>query len=173
MKKRLIAFATVCALSVGLVACSDASPTPTDSTQVQNSEAKKEEDKKKTAEVGEAFTTGDYTVTLDSVSKGVDYEGKIVVVLNYSFINNSDKTISFAAAIVPQVFQDGASLSVAPTPMELNLTSYMTDLRPGASISDINIAFYPTSENELEIETMATSEMISGAPTLTKTAMPQ
>lgn len=101
-------------------------------------------------------TLGDFDVEIKSASLSEDYEGNPVIIVTYSWTNNSDDTTSPMISIMTSAFQDGVGLETAiiSDDESFDSNSYMTDVRPGTTI-DVQEAFVlsnTTSEVEIEIE---------------------
>ncbi len=123
MKKNLligiIVFSLV--LCFGLIGCGSGDTATTD---VVDKPAKVVEKEETPAEAK-------YAVTIDSARTATDYDGNPVIVVTFSWVNNSDKTISFAVACMEQAFQDGVQLEYAYIP-DINNDGEWADVRPGA-----------------------------------------
>ena len=102
-----------------------------------------------------------------------DSDGKPSVVLNYKFTNNSEKTTNALVATYFKVFQDGEQLETAIILDGIDSSNSSKDLRPGKSIDNCEIGYVMNSDKDLEIEVMATEDMIAGKPVLIKTAAPK
>lgn len=104
---------------------------------------------------------GDYNVTVKNSKIESDYEGKSVLLVTYSFTNNSDKSASMAYSISDKAFQNGVELS--PVYMtygidDYNLEDHDKELKPGVAL-DIKRGYYLNdSETVVNIEL---SELIS------------
>ncbi len=90
---------------------------------------------------------GDYHVEIKNAFLAKDYEGKPVIVITYSWTNNSDDTTSAMAAVSGKAFQDGVQMDIA---MLFNVDGYesgssMKEVRPGTTI-DVQSAYVMTSE---------------------------
>ena len=82
-----------------------------------------------------------YGITIDQKKLTDDGNGNPLLVLDYTFTNNSDETTRFSMAIGVKVFQDGVSLNNAYLPYrhplkdtKLSVAVY-TDIMPGKSIA--------------------------------------
>lgn len=79
---------------------------------------------------------GDYTIAIKEhyLSKGYYDEPLLVIV--YSFTNNSDKTISFSDAIEDKIFQNGVELNLyiaTNIPNQVDIRDSNKEIQPGAS----------------------------------------
>lgn len=178
MKKILVSI-MVLTLSFSLIACGGTEGSSSSEAQGQTAQAEtiekesKEENNDMQIKVGDELITGDFAVRINSLRKVEDMDGNPSVVVNYSFTNNSEDTISPMVAIYMKIFQDGTQLENAIIFEGISLDNSMKELRPGTSIDDCETGFVMISENELEIEVIATSEMFSGKPVLVITDAPQ
>lgn len=98
----------------------------------------------------------DYAVTIDGSTASTDYEGNPVIIVDFTFTNNSDEDTSFAAACYPQAFQNGVQLENAIVTEDLG-NGYMAELKPGASTS-ARIAYSLTDQSDVTVEV---SELVS------------
>lgn len=100
--------------------------------------------------VGDIATIGDFTVQVESVSRSQDYAGKQVLVVNYKFTNNSDKSRSFGMSISPKVFQNGIEAAASYDPKFSE--NFITDIRPGVTL-DVKCAYVLVDTSSLiEVE---------------------
>ena len=87
-------------------------------------------------------TLGDYTVEIKSTSMTQDYDGNPVVVVTYSWTNNSSETTTPMGSVTTKVFQDGVGLEgiyiVGSEDYDPDTTT--TEVRPGTTI-DVQEAF--------------------------------
>lgn len=101
-----------------------------------------------------AADLGDYHVEIKGATLTTDYEGNLVIVITYSWTNNSDDTTSALTSVNCSAFQDGVGLESA---FVLSDDVYdsglgMTEVRPGTTI-DVQSAFVLTSETSIvEVE---------------------
>lgn len=104
---------------------------------------------------------GKYNIVVKDSKIVSDYEGKSVLLVTYSFTNNSDKSASMAYTIEDKAFQNGVELS--PVYMtygidDYNLEDHDKELKPGVTL-DIKRGYYLNdSETVVNIEL---SELIS------------
>lgn len=87
-------------------------------------------------------TLGDYVVEIKSTSMTQDYEGNPVVIVTYSWTNNSSETTTPMSSVTTKVFQDGIGLDgiyiVGSEDYDPDTTT--TEVRPGTTI-DVQEAF--------------------------------
>lgn len=98
---------------------------------------------------------GDYTVEIQSATITQDYAGDPVIVIAYSWTNNSSETTSPFFSVSTSVFQDGVGLESALITDDSVYDSRMhtADVRPGTTI-EVQEAFSlynTTSPIEVEI----------------------
>ena len=91
-----------------------------------------------------------YPTTIDGVRIGADYEGKEIVVVSFTWTNNSDETTSFALSVHPKVFQNGIECDTAIA-MDINNDKYMSDVRPGGSVQ-VEMAYEIEDHSDVEVE---------------------
>jgi xanthosine utilization system XapX-like protein len=114
-----------------------------------------------------------YAVTIDGSHKTQDYEGKPVVVVNYTFTNNSDKDVSFMLAVSAKAFQNGVELehAIITGDADYDGEGAMKDLKPGASLTvQEGYVLNDTSDVTVEVgelfnfkDTLIASQVISVA----------
>ena len=193
--KKVLVLLLVLVLAFSVVACggetsTDESKTgeevtdePTENAEESNEveayiEDKSDTESEETSEIetettlGTEFKTGPYTVKVNSVRRGKDYEGNDVVIINYNWTNNSEDTTSWMGSMMTQVFQDGVELEHAIMMEGINTDLSLKEVRPGTTLEGIEEAFVTTSENPLEIEVVALEELFTGEPVLIITEYP-
>ena len=142
MKKYLltsiVAFSLVFCL--GLVGCGSSDATESDVADKPAKSAEKEE----------AAAEAKYAVTIDSARTTTDYEGNPAIVVTFSWVNNSDETISYAIACMEKAFQDGVQLEHAYM-SGMDNDGEWADVRPGAGTT-FEKAYKTTSTSEVEVE---------------------
>jgi len=92
----------------------------------------------------------EYEVTVDGVRTGTDYSGNPVVIVTYSWVNNSQKTESFATVAHATVFQNGVECELG-VGSGSDSSGYMADVKPGAGTS-FELAYKTTDESDITIE---------------------
>lgn len=92
----------------------------------------------------------EYDVTIDGCTKDVDYEGNPVVVIDFTFTNNSEETTSMSEAVYPQVFQDGVECEMGISDT-VDTSAYMSDVKPGASIP-VKLVYNISSDSDVEVD---------------------
>ena len=93
-----------------------------------------------------------YVVTIDSSTLGTDYEGKPVIIVSYTFTNNSDKATSFLVAVSPKAFQNGVELaSGIVADGSVDSAALMSELKPGASIA-VQSAYVLADQSDVTVE---------------------
>lgn len=160
--KKIIPFALSLALLVSLFGCGGSSEqqkskeTATPSQNVETPSEKPSEQIPEETEmpaVNGAGDLGDYHVEIKGAALGEDYEGNPIIVITYSWTNNSDETKSPMWTISEKAFQDGVELDTA---IVMNSDVYdsgasMKEVRPGTTI-EAQCAFVMTSESIVEFE---------------------
>ena len=104
---------------------------------------------------------GEYNLNIKSCRLAKDYEGKDIVIVNYTFTNNSDNNASFTFAISDKVFQNGVGLNKCYTAAEsakYSSDNQSKDIKKGATL-DVEVA-YTLNDSETPIE-VECSELIS------------
>lgn len=144
-----------------------------DNTNTTTSEDKKDTQESNEAKIGDEIKISNYSVKINSLRMVKDSDGKPSVVLNYKFTNNSEKTTNALVATYFKVFQDGEQLETAIILDGKDSSNSSKDLRPGKSIDNCEIGYVMNSDKDLEIEVMATEDMIAGKPVLIKTTAPK
>lgn len=161
--KRILSIVLFISLLFCLVACGGSSE-PKDSgrsdvtSQTQNNSSAKEdkpsadnEDAK--SEKSSSGDLGDYYVEIKGAACGEDYEGKPIIVITYSWTNNSDETKSPMWTISEKAFQDGVQLD-RPIIVDSDIYESGTsskEVRPGTTV-EVQCAFIMTSESVVEFE---------------------
>lgn len=182
MKKKILALVLALAMCIALAACGgsseSAAPAPAPaSSQSSTSAAASAATESTEAEVPEAEAeqaaapaegegdVGDFHVVINGAKKDVDYEGNPVIIVTYTWTNNSEETTSPMASMITQAFQDGVEMEYGILDHEYN--DGMTNVRPGTSI-ETDAVFSMTSESVVEFEISAMSDMLqSSAPKVT------
>lgn len=99
----------------------------------------------------------EYDVKIDNVVVTDDGEGTNLVVIDYTFTNNSDEGIAFYSAIRQKLFQDGVELQETHLPYghpmkdEIDYSASSTEIKSGASIK-VRSVYELTSDSEVEIQ---------------------
>lgn len=99
-------------------------------------------------------TIGDYAIEIKEATVTKDYNDKPALVVTFSFTNNSDKEISFLSAVSDKAYQDGVQLqtTIPAIGSDVNTSSQMTDLKPGAGTEVTAIYCLSNTASEVEIE---------------------
>ncbi|MBQ4560765.1 MAG: DUF5067 domain-containing protein [Clostridia bacterium] len=102
----------------------------------------------------EGTLDGKYDVKITGVEKTTNKSGKDVIVVHYSFTNNSDKAVRFNSAVRAKAFQDGYQLKDT-TPQDLQDVAYKnktTDCEVGQTLNvDCYYELISTSPCEVEV----------------------
>lgn len=104
---------------------------------------------------------GEYQVDIKSCRLAKDFEGKDIVIVNYSFKNNSDTATSFTLAINDKVYQNGIGLNkcyTAADSAKYSSDNQSKNIKKGTAL-DIEVA-YTLNDTSTPIE-VECSELIS------------
>jgi hypothetical protein len=113
---------------------------------------------------------GSYHIVINGAKKDKDYEGNPVIVISYTWTNNSDETTSPMGCLMTQAFQDGVSMDMGVLDYEYN--DGTKEVRPGTSI-DVDAVYNLTSDSTVEFEVSALEEMfLEPTPVVTKNFEP-
>lgn len=98
-----------------------------------------------------------YAVAIEGATVGADYEGNPVVIVTYSWTNNSDEATSAMAALYAKCFQNGVELETAIVTEDIGADNYMAEVKPGAGTT-YGIAYALDDQSDVTVEV---SEFIS------------
>lgn len=108
-------------------------------------------------EVSDTGSLGDYEVAIKDYQILKDYEGNDAIAITYDFTNNSDEAISFDAACMHKVFQDGVELEY--TSVYLDEESYkmadetsFTEIKSGKTLEVTTTDKLNDTTNSVEVE---------------------
>ncbi len=110
----------------------------------------------KMGDVERKTSESEFDVTVDNVTVTDDGEGKNLVVIDYTFTNNSSEATSFSWAVDEKLFQDDVELKSGSLPWkhpmadEVDYMNSSTDVKSGASIQ-IRKVYELTSTSNVEI----------------------
>ena len=155
---RQMLVAAVLAGTLALVGCGGSSDSGSKSDAAEKEEAPQEQPAEQEAapepepEPAPETKTVDtaYPTTIDGVRLGTDYEGKEIVVVTFTWTNNSEETTSFASSVYPKVFQNGIECNSAIS-MDINNDKYLSDVRPGGSVQ-VEMAYEIEDHSDVEVE---------------------
>jgi len=92
------------------------------------------------SEVERKVAESSYELTVDDVLKSDDGEGNDIIILDMTFVNNSDEAVSFGYAVELEIFQNGTALKGGYLPYnhpsydeEIEGNSYL-DIKSGVSV---------------------------------------
>ncbi|MBQ9020756.1 MAG: DUF5067 domain-containing protein [Eggerthellaceae bacterium] len=91
-----------------------------------------------------------YTVNIEGVRLGQDYEGNEVAIVTYSWENNSDEADSFWLVFHPKVFQNNVETEVGIS-SETDNDGYMAEVKPGGGTS-FEIAYEIKDHSDITVE---------------------
>lgn len=106
---------------------------------------------KETPAGNSAGTLDDFYVEIGDCSFGEDYEGNKVIVIDYTFTNNSDETTSASVELSFKAFQDGVELEMAFSD-DVDYGIGQKDIRPGVTLENCQEGFVLTSDSTVEVE---------------------
>lgn len=94
-----------------------------------------------------------YAVKILGVEKSTDKKDNPILVVHYSFTNNSDEDKSFTAAVGAKVFQDGIQLKTA-TPADTSSPAYKArmDKCPAGQTLEVDMCYKLLSDSPCEVE---------------------
>lgn len=78
-------------------------------------------------------TDSRYNVTIDSARTATEY-GKKIIIVTYTFTNNSDKETSFTVAIGDKAYQNGVQLSRAVS-SSADTQKALSNIQPGVTVT--------------------------------------
>jgi hypothetical protein len=94
----------------------------------------------------------EYSVTIDSASSSTDYSGKPIIIISYTFTNNSEKDTNFMVAVSDKAFQNGVGLERAlVTNGSVDSQSTLKDIKPGAT-TQVQQAYVLADTSEVTVE---------------------
>lgn len=104
--------------------------------------------------------TGKYTVTIDGSHQATDYDGKPVLVVDFTFTNNDTKPAMFLIAIRAKAFQNGVELD---TGIPKDDKAYQVgvgskEIKPGATVK-VQGAYVLADSSEVTIEVQETLDL--------------
>ena len=169
MKKRTLALLLGLLLALSLTACgSEPAPAPPsdDDTQQEEVNDPEETQEPEDAVQEDTFDLGDYVVTIDGFSLTKDYNGAPVLILNYTWKNNSEETCSAAFTLGEKAFQDGVELETA---ILINDPNYdgglaLREIRPDASLAVQEAFILDSTTSPVEIEISELFNWSNNAP---------
>ena len=109
------------------------------------------------ADVEAKVSESEFDVTIDNVTVTDDGDGNNIVVIDYTFTNDSDEATSFSMAVEEELFQDGVQLQSGYLPYnhpmydEIDSSNSYTDIKAGASIQ-VREVYELKSDSNVEIK---------------------
>lgn len=135
-------------MSLAGIALGCSSDTPAKKTDTKK-EAKTEEVKKDQAT--DSGDLGDFHVAIQDFSRGQDFEGSEVGIVQYEFTNNSEDNQMFSIAISTKLFQNGVALE-SGVMTEDGFADGLTEIQPGATITVKSAYKLADIENPITVE---------------------
>lgn len=147
MFKRIIAVMTVGVLAGSLVlfGCSSGGDKGDAGSQGQDAASEPQQ-----AAQEEKANDSKYGVTIDDGVVGEDYQGRPMLVVTYTFTNNSDKAQSFMVAVSDKAFQNGVELERAIS-TDIDTQSSIKEIKPGATVT-VQQAYLLDDQSEVLVE---------------------
>ncbi len=161
MKKKILMLISATFMALSLTACGEqTTPNTNNNTnnnvtkEIQSDSSTQETPTPDTPKITSEGDLGDYHVSIGDCTFTKDIDENKVIVINYSFTNNSDDTVAPLWALSTKAFQDGVQLEIA---FVLNADSYnaeiaQKELKPGASLEGCQVAYVLTSDSPVEFE---------------------
>lgn len=109
------------------------------------------------ADVETKVSESEFDVSVDNVTVTDDGDGNNILVIDYTFTNDSDEATSFGSAVEEELFQDGVALQSGHIPYdhpmygEIDSSNSYTDIKSGASIQ-VRQVYNLTSDSNVEIK---------------------
>lgn len=97
-----------------------------------------------------AAASSDYVVEIGGSTLGEDYEGNPVLIVDFTWTNNSDKAATFLVSIDAAAFQDGVELETA-IGSGIDSMDTMKEIKPGATQS-VQCAYVLDGQSDVTIE---------------------
>lgn len=95
-------------------------------------------------------TQSDFAVAINGSQPGTDYSGAAVLVVDYTFTNNSDKAVSFMFAVQAKAFQDGVELERA-IGADIASEDQLKEIKPGAAI-ELQVGYVLSGSSDVTVE---------------------
>lgn len=90
-------------------------------------------------------TLGDSYIEIKGAELGTNYSDEPIIIITYTWTNNSDETTSAMVMTSEKAFQDGIEMDSSISARDVDFSNNMKDVRPGSSI-DIKKAYVLASE---------------------------
>ncbi len=110
---------------------------------------------------GASSALGDYNVVIESSRLAEDYAGNPVIIVKYTFTNNSDEPTAFSWALDACAYQDGIGLTesyVLSDSAQYNSDDQIKEIKKGATLA-VEVA-YELNDTATDVE-IEVSELIS------------
>ena len=146
VRSRALGICAVAGLSLALVGCGSSASTAATGTAASSEAAQSAQ-----AAASTEATAADYVVTIDGSRMAQDYKGKSVLVVSYSFTNNSDSAQSFASAVIAKAFQNGVQIQDSFGVDGVDTNGYMAEVKPGGT-SKVELAYQLTDQSDVTVE---------------------
>lgn len=143
-------------LAVSLVGCGSGTTTNQGTEHVQETSVEEvtpteSDTPQEEAIVEDGVIGGKYKVEFGSAEKATSqYEEGNLLMVTYTFTNNSEETVAADTALILKAFQDGIEVEQA-FDVELTGENASKSIRPGASL-ECKALFKLTSSSDLEVE---------------------
>ncbi len=95
---------------------------------------------------------GKYAISINSYSVEENYDGSEVLIIDYSWTNNSDKETSFMLALTDRVYQNGIQCSTISVYVDdVSAGDQMLKIKPGVT-NDIKIGYKLQDKTNVSVE---------------------
>ena len=137
-------------------ASNTATNTPPSTSSEQGSNAAQQEQQAQqeqapsSAQETETASQAAYTVNIEGVRLGQDYEGKDIAIVTYSWENNSEEADAFWLVFYPKVFQNNVEVETAFT-TDIDNDGYMAEVKPGGGTT-FEIAYEIKDYSDITVE---------------------
>ncbi|SEF47312.1 protein of unknown function [Eubacterium ruminantium] len=121
----------------------------------QSKESTTEKAVTKTTTEQKIIENGKYKISLESFSVEKDYEENDVLIIEYSWTNNSDEEESFMTALRDKVYQNGIECNSVSLTDSVDSTDQMKDIKPGATFNlKVGYVLWDKSKATVEVSSL-------------------
>lgn len=162
MKKRFMLMALMCLAVAGALLLPTCGGSSSSSDETTGDSAKTEATSEESTDTAQEAAPAEqaqskYGITIDGAEVGEDYKGAPVIIVTYTFTNNSDEDIAAYVAISDKAFQNGIELSSAHVVDGVDSEGWDADIKPGVSVT-YQRAYELSDQSDVTVEC---SELIS------------
>lgn len=153
MKRKIITIILGTALLTACGTSSTTEPTTQSNTET-NTEATTESTETTTEAPKDSGTLGNYEIKIKDATFTTDHDNKKVIIINYDFTNNSEKSASALWALGSKAFQNGIELESAILIMNdaYDASTAQKEIKPGVTIENCQTAFVLDDNSPVEFE---------------------